>query len=83
MPEKFCAYCRRHKDDEGGVYVTDPRHQTKRWRCSSCSRTRTLPRQVLEQRAQQDRELRSQEASRASREALERKRKNETNPGTE
>ena len=83
MAEKFCSYCSRHRDAEGGTYVTDPRHKTKRWRCASCSATRLLPRTELEHRAKQDREHRSRLASQIAREALERKRKNEENPGTQ
>jgi len=55
--ERYCTYCRRHKPDEGFKFI---RHTsgTPRWMCLACQERRRLPREVLEQMAQQEKQER-------------------------
>lgn len=73
--QRFCAYCRCHKPDQGFKFVLHAASNSKRAQCPSCQARRKLPRQTLMDMAKQEADLRKKQASSEIRAALERKRK--------
>lgn len=58
MAEKYCAYCRVFRPDEGFRSVRHPESGTQRSMCPRCQDTRKKPRTVLQKLADQEREAR-------------------------
>lgn len=75
---KFCAYCRRHKKDDGLFKaILHAASNTLREQCGACQATRRKPRTELNQLAKREAEERKARASEEIRAALDRKRKSE------
>jgi len=58
MADKYCAYCRCYRTDEGFRLVMHVSSGTRRAMCSPCQTTRKKPRHILQAMADQDREAR-------------------------
>lgn len=56
MKQRFCAYCRTFRADEGFKTILHTKSNTRRCMCHHCQELRKLPRPVLQEMADRDRQ---------------------------
>lgn len=80
---RYCVYCRRHRDVEGGKWLMEPSFKTKRWQCFGCKTTRSKPRAMLQKLADQERAARQAAASARGKEAYQQRMKGTRDEGSD
>lgn len=58
VAEKYCAYCRLHRPDQGFKLVFHSSSNTRRAMCPPCQDIRKRPRSELRELAEQERQAR-------------------------
>lgn len=56
MKQRFCAYCRTFRSDEGFKTILHAGSNTRRAMCPCCQELRKLPRSTLQAMADQNRQ---------------------------
>lgn len=64
MTDRFCPYCRIFKPDEGFKTILHTSSNTRRGMCPQCQERRKLPRSVLQELADRDKQARKKPTTR-------------------